>query len=136
METRSLKALSLLHLQGNLRGNCKETASFPGTKNKETCHGVRETERETGGAQGARADSVILAAIAEAGASGKRWRQTPEVDAVEARLHASYCRLLAGLGDIDEYKSLVREWIATGSALDGKETATSAICAGKSQGNC
>jgi len=60
-------------------------------------------------------DDIILGAIWKAFLEGRRWTQTPEVDRLEAEIHATFERVLEGRGKLGEYRELINRWIDTGT---------------------
>jgi len=65
-------------------------------------------------------DSIILEAIRKASQEGLRWAQGPEVDRLEVEIHGAFERVLEGRGTVEEYGTLVNEWINEGTRHQDK----------------
>jgi hypothetical protein len=112
METRSLKALSALRLQGNQRGNYKETLSFPQKKSRETFL-MGDKRRNT---LEVVADAILEKAVIDI-SQGGIWQDTPEVEAFEDEINCLYRALLEGLCTIQAFTEIVNQWKSAGTQI-------------------
>ncbi len=98
METRTLKALSVLRLKGNQQGNHRETISFPQEKSRETLEII--------------ADAILQDACRKIQASGY-WMPTPAIRRLEDEINNLYFDVVSGKASLENFKALVNQWTIT-----------------------
>jgi hypothetical protein len=117
METRSIKSLSLLRLQGNQHGNRNKTLSFLGSENRETMR-ITSIEKILDSILKESMDKIIETH------EGRQYHATDEIRASEDDIDRLYRAVLSGQGSLSDFQSTCQKWllICNESLTNNKQT--------------
>ena len=114
MDTRSLKALSVLRLQGNSQGNHKETQSFPPETSMGTSVAIEISPAIDKRQQSLEAsiDAIITETMDEIAkaCNGKQFRSNDEIRKAEVEEAAIYKKVINVNAKLDEFKTAANKW--------------------------